>query len=177
MKKTNKTKLLIFLLSLIILIISFSFIIQSVILNKYKNNKNYMDIKIVKVSMLTPIKAGNIEPKSNYNIVNEGLSTKFDFDLFSPNDEINYLISIKNIGNKDGKIIKIISSPDYENDEDKKNKIYPVILKLENIKNKKVAPGEVINIKLSLKYNKFSSQDFNKAINVPFELSILSSNY
>ena len=98
MKTRNKTKKLLLSFVVIILLLTLSFIILAIKYTNLKNSKSMYKVEIIKVDKLNPIKAGTNNPTSNANIINSGETLALSFDLYTPNDEITYVATVKNIG-------------------------------------------------------------------------------
>ena len=108
MKRKNKTKSLIVILAVIILIITLCFLYTIFKFEKLKEKKSDFRIEYTNISKINPIKAGNFDPVGRASITNKGLSLDMSFDLYSPNDEITYNVTVKNIGDIKGKIVNIV---------------------------------------------------------------------
>ena len=107
MKTRNKTKKLLLSFVVIILLLTLSFIILAIKYTNLKNSKSMYKVEIIKVDKLNPIKAGTNNPTSNANIINSGETLALSFDLYTPNDEITYVATVKNIGDIKAKIIDV----------------------------------------------------------------------
>ena len=127
------------------------------------------------MNKLNPIQAGKYSPTSNATITNNGLSVDLSFDLYTPNDEITYLLKIKNVGKITGKIVNIISVPDYFNDENTKLTIAPAIVEINNIAGKVLEPNEETTLKITATYKYRNGR--SQAINIPIQISILTESY
>ena len=96
------------------------------------------------------------------------------FDLYTLNDEITYLINIKNTGKIKGKIVNVVSVPDYFNNDNTRRSILPAEIQINNITGKELSPNDEITLKVTAtyKYNNIRSQ----AINIPLQLSLLTES-
>ena len=140
--------------------------------NKLKEDTGNFKIEFVNVEKLNPIQAGAFSPSSNATIINNGLSLDMSFDLYTPNDEITYVATIKNVSKIKGKIVNIIRQPDYLNDQSSNDKIYPCKISMNNIVGKTLNPGEEVKINITANYQ--NSNRKAKGINIPYEISILT---
>ena len=171
MKIRNKAKSLIVALAVIILIITVCFVYLIFKYEKLKEIKTDFRIEFTNINKVNPIKAGKFEPTSKINITNHGESLDMSFDLYTPNDEITYTATIKNIGDIKGKIINVISSPDYLNDDNSRKLIYPVKVSVSNVTGKELAPGEETELKITVSYPKVKGKA--NPVNVPYQLTII----
>ena len=175
MKSKNKTKKLIIALEIMILIITMSFCLLALKYNKLKSSKSLYKVEIIKIEKLNPIKAGSKNPTSSASIINSGQTLNLSFDLYTPNDEITYVATVKNIGAIKAKIINVIVLPDYLNDDNSKKTIYPAELTVNDISNKVLNPGDQTTLKVTVTYKKTSSEN-NLLINIPCQISILTKS-
>ena len=173
MKKRNKTKVLIVFLAVIILIITSCFIFTIFKLQRVKEKKSNFKIEYTKINKVNPIKAGNYDPTSKATITNKGLSLDMSFDLYSPNDEITYNVTIKNIGDIKGKIVNVIAVPDYSNDDNAAKLIDPVTVTTTDVVGKELSPGDEINMQITVSYP--ITKNKVNPVNVPYQLSLLTT--
>ena len=110
--KINKNILLYSLLVALILVSS-CLVLSLNRYNHIKEDSNTFKIEFVNVEKLNPIQAGNFSPTSTETITNNGLTLDMSFDLYTPNDEITYVATIKNTSKTKVKIVNIIRQPDY----------------------------------------------------------------
>ena len=170
-----KNKRLIIILCISVLIITLAFTIAIVKLAKVTKEKTDFKIEFISMNKLNPIQAGKYSPTSNATITNNGLSVDLSFDLYTPNDEITYLLKIKNVGKIKGKIVNVISVPDYFNDENTKLTIAPATIEINNITGKVLEQNEEITLKITATYNYRNTR--SQAINIPIQISILTESY
>lgn len=175
MKTRNKTKKLLLSFVVIILLLTLSFIILAIKYTNLKNSKSMYKVEIIKVDKLNPIKAGTNNPTSNANIINSGETLSLSFDLYTPNDEITYVATVKNIGDIKAKIIDVIVLPDYIKDDNSKKLIYPAELSINSIKGKILNPGDQTTLKITVTYKNIQSEN-NLLINIPCQISILTES-
>lgn len=166
--KNNK---LIITLCISLIIITLAFIIAIVKLSIVKNEKADYKIEFISTNKLNPIQAGKYNPTSNATITNNGLSLDLSFDLYTPNDEITYTATIKNIGDIKGKIINVIASPDYLNDDNLYKLIYPIKINVSSVIGTELAPGEETELKITVSYPKIKGKI--NPVNVPYQLTII----
>ena len=169
MKRKNKTKSLIVILAVIILIITLCFLYTIFKFEKLKEKKSDFRIEYTNISKINPIKAGNFDPVGRASITNKGLSLDMSFDLYSPNDEITYNVTVKNIGDIKGKIVNVVAVPDYANDL---KLISPAVVTTSDIVGRELAPGEDVTLKITVSYPKVNGRAY--PINIPYQLSLLT---
>lgn len=169
--KKNKSKALIIILSILVLVIAICFMVLMLKYRQTEELKSNFRIEFLKVNKLNPMKAGDFSPTSEATITNNGLSLDMSFDLYTPNDEITYDVTIKNTGDIKGKIVNIISNPDYTNDDNAAKSIFPVTITQTNIVGKELSPGEETDLKITVTYPNIKG-NYN-AINIPYQLSLL----
>ena len=109
-KNKKKNQMLVTALSIGIIIITLCFLVLLMEYNKLKAGASSFKIEITKIERMTPIKAGTISPKSNESITDNGLSLDMSVSLYHPNDEITYIVTVKNTSDIKGKIVNIIST-------------------------------------------------------------------
>ena len=172
-KNKKKNQMLVTTLSIGIIIITLCFLILLIKYDTLKNGASSFKIEVTKVERMTPIKAGNISPKSNESITDNGLSLDMSVNLYHPNDEITYIVTVKNTSDIKGKIVNIISQPDYIDNERYLLDIYPAKVVMNNISGKILSPGESATIKITFSYGIIESETYN-AINIPYKISLLT---
>lgn len=173
MKKiTNIRNLIIIVLGITIIIMTIAFSLVSTKLSYKNKEEQIFNIAITKIEAATPIKGGLTPPTSTKEVINNGLTAKFNFTLNSPNDELAYIITIKNKGNIKARLIDLIDNPDYINTEKHKASIYPVTITHDSIKDKVLAPNDEVKVKLLVTYNITPTP---MQINVQYELSVLAA--
>ena len=169
--KNNK---LIITLCISLIIIALAFIIAIVKLSIVTKEKSDYKIEFISTNKLNPIQAGKYNPTSNATITNNGLSLDLSFDLYTPNDEITYLVKIKNTGKVKGKIVNIVSVPDYFHDDNTIRTIAPAKVVMNSVIGKELSPGESITLKITAVYE--YTNKVRQAINIPVELSLLTES-
>ncbi len=169
--KINKNILLYSLLVALILVSS-CLVLSLNRYNHIKEDSNTFKIEFVNVEKLNPIQAGNFSPTSTETITNNGLTLDMSFDLYTPNDEITYVATIKNTSKTKGKIVNIIRQPDYLSDQSSSDKIYPCKITMNNIVGKILNPGEEVKLNITANYQ--NSNKKSKGINIPYEISLLT---
>ena len=148
-KNKKKNQMLVTALSIGIIIITLCFLVLLMEYNELKAGASSFKIEITKIERMTPIKAGTISPKSNESITDNGLSLDMSVNLYHPNDEITYIVTVKNTSDIKGKIVNIISQPDYIDNEKYLLDIYPAKVVMNNISGKILSPGESATIKIT----------------------------
>jgi len=171
-KKTINKNLIIVSLVVALILVTTTLLLSMNRYNKLKQETDDFKIAFVKVEKLNPIQAGNFTPTSNATIINKGLTLDMSFDLYTPNDEITYVATIKNISKTTGKIVNVIRQPDYLEDQSSSDKIYPCKLNMNNIVGKVLKKGEEVKLNITVNYQNGNTK--SKGINIPYEISILT---
>ena len=169
-----KNKTLVITLCISIIIVTIAFTISIVKLSQVTKEKSNYKIEFISTNKLNPIQAGKYTPTSNATITNDGLSIDLSFDLYTPNDEITYLIKIKNTGKIDGKIVDLIAVPDYFNDDNTKRMIAPATVTTNDIRGRELSPKEEITLKVTATYN--YNKNSHQAINIPLQFSLITES-
>lgn len=170
--KIGIKNILIIVLTTAIIVICMGFIFLSNKLQTKNNEQQVLKVEFTKIERETSVKGGIEPPSEIKEIINEGMTAKFKFILNTPQDELSYTITIKNTGTLPAKIVNILSSPNYINDETLKNNILPVMITQSPIEKNKLNPGEKLNIKLVVSYGT-GGENIQKKI--PYELTILAT--
>ena len=171
-KKINIRNLIIVMLCITVISMGIGFSYLCIKLEQTTNKKEIFDVSITKVEKETTVRGGIIEPKATKEIINNGKTVKFNFELNSPKDELAYSITIKNTGTISANIIKIISTPDYIDDQFAISSIEPVKIMYNEIENRILEPSEEIKVKLVVSYD--MSNKYTQKIR-PYQFTILSS--
>ena len=150
MKKINLKKNIIVVFVVTIIILSLGFIFVSLKYNELLTKDNTFNFEFTKVKKINSIKGSSKEPKGNIEIIKNSKILDMSFNMFNPNDEIVYEITIKNTGNNSIEINNLIMSPDYINDS--KKEITPVEMTITEIEKKILEPNEDIIVKLKVVY-------------------------
>ena len=173
MKKIIRNKnIIILLLCITIIVLSIGFALISMRLSERIKNDKIYEVEIVNIQEGTAIKGGTILPTAVSDITNNGKTASFTFSLSAPDDTLTYIITIKNNGNLKAKIDGLSETPDYINNDNAANDIYPIILNHNDIKNQELNPGEEIKLTITVQFAN-SGVSINKT--VPYEVSILTS--
>lgn len=171
-KSSNIRNIIIVMLCITIIIIGIGFVYLSLKLDAKNKEENIFKVEFVKIEEQTPIKGGYANPTGTSSIINEGATIKFNLTLNMPQDELAYIVTLKNTGTLKAKIINLMSSPDYINDNIAKNYIAPVLLTQETIKDNILDPDEEIKIKIVASYGNSSVQ---RQMNISYQLTILAT--
>lgn len=151
-KMINIRNSIITILCVTIIFMAIGFIVLSVKLdNKSKEIDSY-NLVFKSVKMDSSTKGGNINPRGNIDIVANGKELDMNFILNNANDEVSYIVKIKNEGTTKALIVDLLASPDYRN-EKYKNEIDPVTITYNNIVGKKLKPSEEIDLNIIIHYN------------------------
>lgn len=172
-KKISIRNLIIILLCLTIICMAIGFSILSYRLDTLKNKEEVFDVVIDKVVEETFVKGSKESPSGKNSITNKGNTVNMQFNLYAPQDELAYTLTIKNKGTIKAEIVDLISSPDYINDSNEKNKISPVTITLTDISGKVLEPGEETIVKVVVIYNQTSNP---KKLTIPYQISLLTKS-
>lgn len=170
--KINIKNIIIIALSIATVMLGIGFMFLSVKLENKNNEKPTLKVEFTEIKAETPVKGGVVPPSEKKEIINEGMTAKFNFTLNTPQDELAYTIKIKNTGTVPAKIVNILSEPDYISNEAIKNSISPAVVKLTPITKNKLKPGEEEIIKLIVSYGNGNEI---KQKNIPYQITILAT--
>lgn len=151
MKKINIRRSLIIMLLVTIIILSLGFVIITTKYHNQASKKIVYNVEFTKVKKISSSRGSLKEPKGQIDITKNSKELNMDFDLYSPKDEMQYEITIKNAGTMSVEIIDLLMSPDYISDS--KNLIYPIKMTLTDIEGKVLEPGEDTILKLKITYD------------------------
>ena len=138
--------------------------------NKQKE-KNVFDIIYTNVEIISSIKGGKSNPEGKINIESNGKILDMTFNLTTPNDELVYLVKIKNIGNISGEVIDLLESPGYSSKY--AASIKPVKITYTDVKGKILDPDEETQMKIKVIYEK---NDIPKKISFNEKLAIITES-
>ena len=169
---TNRNIIIIILCSTIILM-GICFIFLSMELKKQKDNVDKFNVVFDSVLKQTAVKGSDKEPVGQTNIESAGKVLNMNFSMFAAHDELTYLIKIKNKGTIPAKIVKIHKNPDYDM-EIYKQSISPVEITTNDINGRVLAPGEVIDYKITLYYSPSVNKDITK--NFSYNLALITES-
>lgn len=170
--KIDIKSILIIALTITVVVLCVGFIVLSNKLQVKTNERPKLKVEFTKIDAETPIKGGIVAPNETKQIINEGMTVKFNFVLNTPQDELSYTITIKNTGTVPAKIINILSHPDYINSEKEKNNILPVVITQSPITDNKLEPDEETTIKLIVSYKNIGEI---RQKNIPYQLTVLAT--
>lgn len=174
MKKLFQIRnIIIIALCITIICLCFGFTYLSMKLENLTGDKNNFNLSFVKVTPRTPVQGGSKAPTGTSSISNSGKTVNMQFNLYSPYDELSYEITIRNEGTIPAEIINLVEVPDYINDSEQANEIYPVQISHNDIVGKKVNPGEEITLTI-LAYYSYKAQQV--PIQIPYQISLLASS-
>ncbi|MBR1936691.1 MAG: hypothetical protein IJ842_03245 [Bacilli bacterium] len=166
----NKSKLnIIYICTIIVLAIGF--ILVSLKVGELSNKKIVHRVVFSDVSLASAVKGSSIDPVHNYSISEDKTEVSFNYGVNYTHDEIVYNAVIKNDGNVDCEIVKLVESPDYSMDYFNRF-ISPVTIKVTDVKGKVLKPGEEIPLKITVYYNP-STQEVS-AKNFPYKISLIT---
>ncbi len=135
-----------------IIFMAIGFMVLSVRLDNKNKEINSYKVIFKEVIKDSSTRGGNIEPKGLVDIAANGKELDMNFTLYNANDELSYIIKIKNEGTVKARIVDLLGSPDYQNVE-YKYIIDPVVITSNNLVKKELAPLEEIDLKISVKYS------------------------
>ena len=173
MKKVSIRNLIIALLCVTIIFLAIGFSILSIKLDNLKKKEESFLVVFTKVKEDTSVKGGTKTPVGENSITNKGQTVNMKFTLYAPQDELAYNLVVRNKGTLSAELIDLIAVPDYVNDSDDKNSIYPVTITTTDIKGKVLAPGEETNIKVVVTYKPSLKPTTKK---IPYQLSLLTKS-
>ena len=104
----NVKNSIILVLCITVICMGIGFIVLSLQLKNKQKEVNIFDIIYTDVEIVSSIKGGKKEPTSRINVESNGKVLNMRYTLNNPNDEIVYLVTIKNAGNISGEVIDII---------------------------------------------------------------------
>ena len=172
-KNLNIRNIIIVMLCITIILMGVGFAFLASKLEEANKQQDNFEVIITKVEAQTSIKGGSIDPTATKELMDEGKSVKFNFNLHNPKDELAYEITIKNTGNIPAKIIRLISSPDYIKDSRLKPSIEPIVITHTDLANKMLNPDETVTVKLLVSYTMTNNV---KPINVPYQITVLATS-
>jgi len=143
---------IILVLCITIICMGIGFIVLSLELKSKQKEISIFDIIYTDVEIVSSIKGGKKEPVGRINITSNGKVLDMNFSLNNPNDELIYLVTIKNAGNISGEVIDIIESPEYSNKY--ATSITPVKITYTDVKGKILEPDEETQMKIKVTYEK-----------------------
>ena len=173
MKKISIRNLIIVLLCFTLIILAVAFSIISAQLEGYKKKVEKFQVSFTEVVEDSSIKSGVVEPSCKKSISDEGYTLNMDFTLNNPQDEISYLVTIKNTGTMKAKIVDVVSSPDYTNDKVANSSIKPITVTKTDISGMVLAPEEETTFKVLVIYNDTINKGIKK---VPYKLSLITTS-
>lgn len=168
--KVKNAIIIMLCVTIILLGIGFSYI--SMQLDSYNKNKSSYGVAITSVEQQSSIKGSYKNPTSTYNLSNNSQTINFSFNLFAPKDEISYKITIENIGTLNAEITNLIEIPDYINDAESAQEIYPVKVTHNDIIGKTIKPKEKIELNVVVYFNQKQKA---QSIKLPYQISVLST--
>ncbi len=174
MKKNIKTRnLIIIILCITIIILGFGFAFLAMQLNDKNSNGQEFSLEFLSVTLGTPVQGGKIAPTGTTTITNSNQTIKFQFNLYSPRDEVSYKAIIKNTGTIDAEIVNLVEVPDYLNSQTSAQTILPVKISHNNITGRVIAPGEEIELNVAAVFD-YKSAPIEKK--VPYEVTLIAKS-
>ena len=147
------------------------FIVLSIELKSKQKEVNIFDIIYTDVEIISSIKGGKKEPIGKINILSNGKVLDMSFSLNNPNDELVYLVTIKNAGNISGEVIDLIESPEYSTKY--LTSIKPVKITYTDVIGKILEPDEETQMKIKVTYDKI---EVPKKISFNEKLAIITES-
>lgn len=152
-KKGSIKNIIIVFLCITIIAMGIGFMVLSMKLEKYRSEEEIFDVRFTSTKLLSSIKGGEKDPKSNLKIEKTGKVLDMNFKLFREHDEVDYEVTIKNMGTVPASVVSLFSSPDFRSKEVIAD-IFPVTISVSDISGKLLEPGEETTVKISAIYNK-----------------------
>lgn len=149
----NTRNSVIIILCITVILLGIGFIVLSVELNRKNNETPELNVVFTDIKKTTSVKGSDKEPTSKAEIVGNGTEIDMKFNLNATHDEITYVGTIENKGSLPCEIVDIMESPDYKTDGFQ-NMIYPITITLSDVKGKIIPPGETLDLKVVVYYNK-----------------------
>lgn len=143
----------IIILCMTVILLGIGFIVLSVELKNKNDEVPVLDVVFTDIKKISSVKGSDKEPTSKAEIITSGTELNMNFNLNSVHDEITYVAEIKNKGNLSCEIVDVLESPNY-NDSEFNKLISPVSINLSDVKGKIIPPGEEIELKIVVYYNK-----------------------
>lgn len=162
---------IILVLCITIISMGIGFIVLSIELKSKQKEVNIFDIIYTDVEIISSIKGGKKEPIGKINILSNGKVLDMSFSLNNPNDELVYLVTIKNAGNISGEVIDLIESPEYSTKY--LTSIKPVKITYTDVIGKILEPDEETQMKIKVTYDKI---EVPKKISFNEKLAIITES-
>ena len=162
---------IILVLCITIISMGIGFIVLSIELKSKQKEVNIFDIIYTDVEIISSIKGGKKEPIGKINILSNGKVLDMSFSLNNPNDELVYLVTIKNAGNISGEVIDLIESPEYSTKY--LTSIKPVKITYTDVIGKILEPDEETQMKIKVTYDKI---EVPKKISFNEKLAIIAES-
>ena len=169
----NIRNLIIIALCITIISLGIGFAFLSIELEKHNEKNISFEVSIVSVKPNTSIMGGMISPTATHVIADNKKTINSTINLFAPYDELSYIITIKNEGTIPAEIIDLIEMPNYLEDFEAKNSIYPVEINHMDIIGKTLEPGETLDLNVVASYRQTLTPE-QKTIN--YRISIIASS-
>ena len=152
MKKVLKDRnTIIMILCVTIICMAIGFMVLSV---KFKNEKDaprQFDVSFLTIKNTSSVKGSLKDPTAVTTITNSGKEIDMHVVMYSIHDELSYVAKIKNNGTLKAEIVDIFTSPSYEKEPFSKS-IFPVTIKMSDVKGKIIPPGEEMDLKIVFYY-------------------------
>jgi len=155
MKNINIKNSIILVLCITIICMGIGFVVLSIELKSKQKETSIFDIIYTDVEIVSSIKGAKKEPSGRINIKSNGKVLDMNFSLNNPNDELIYIVTIKNAGNISGEVIDIIESPEYSSKY--MTSIAPVKITYTDVKGKILEPDEETQMKIKVTYDKIET--------------------
>lgn len=172
-KMINIRNSVIIVLCCTIIFLAFGFIIVSAELKHEKDSLSSFHVDFVKSLKVSSAKGSSVEPSSNTMIDDNGKVLHFHFTLNQVHDEIIYVATIKNQGTIPAKIVDLVETPNYQDEEVSKS-ISPVAIRLSDVVGKTLMPNEEVEVKVVVYYN--ASLKESRKIDFNYSLTLITES-
>ena len=144
--------IVIVMLCVTVIAMAAGYIVLSLKLENLSVVQSQYDVSFTNIKKVTSIKGGTKEPVGELKIDATGKIIDMSLLLYSPHDEIDYEITIKNQGNMEASIMDILCSPEF--DDPNIMKLYsPVSINISSMAGRVLEAGEEATFKVSVFYN------------------------
>jgi len=155
-KKGSIKNVIIVVLCITVISMGIGFMVLSMRLERYRSEEEIFDVRFTSTKLMSSIKGGEKDPKSKLTIDKNGKILDMDFKLFREHDEVDYEVTVKNMGTVPASVVSLFGSPDFRSKDTIKD-ISPVTISISDISGKLLEPGEETTVKISAIYNKIDT--------------------
>lgn len=167
-RRLSIINLIITVLCFTVICLGLGFCLISTRLSEYKKSGTKYDVRIISIDEGTPIKGGTTVPNATYKITNCGHTVDFVFNVYNPKDSMTYTATIKNMGDIEIKIDKVVESLNYN-----KKILNPITINYNDIDGQILKSGEEVKLTISIEYGVDGISNYKK---IPYSINILTSS-